>query len=117
MGCDAVVVSNHGGRQLDGAVATLDALPSIVRATGDRLTVMVDGGIRRGTHIVKALALGAKAVLVGRATLYGMCAGGEAGARRALEILQDELTRTMQLCGTPTIAGIGPATLFNGGIE
>jgi (S)-mandelate dehydrogenase len=111
MGVDAVVVSNHGGRQLDGAVATLDALPAVVRAVGQRVTVMVDGGIRRGAHVVKALALGARAVLVGRATLYGACAAGETGALRALEILKSELVRAMQLCGARSIAEIGPELL------
>jgi (S)-mandelate dehydrogenase len=111
MGVDAVVVSNHGGRQLDGAVATLDALPAVVRAVGSRVCVMVDGGIRRGAHVVKALALGARAVLVGRATLYGACAAGEAGALRALEILKSELVRAMQLCGARSPAEIGPELL------
>ncbi len=106
IGVDALIVSNHGGRQLDGGIATLDALPGVVAAVGDRLPVMMDGGIRRGRDVVKALALGAKAVLVGRATLYGVCAGGEVGAHRALEILREELVRTMQLCGTPRIADI-----------
>jgi (S)-mandelate dehydrogenase len=114
MGCDAIVVSNHGGRQLDGGVATLDALPAVARAVGGRVSVMVDGGIRRGAHVVKAIALGAKAVLVGRATLYGVCAGGEPGARRALEILRDELVRSMQLCGARTVNEIGPELLFKG---
>jgi len=114
MGVDAVVVSNHGGRQLDGAVATLDALPAIVRAVGARVFVMVDGGIRRGAHIVKALALGAKAVLVGRATLYGVCAAGEPGALRALEILKDELERAMRLCGARSVADIGPELVCKG---
>ena len=114
MGVDAVVVSNHGGRQLDGAAATLDALPAVVRAAGHRVTVMVDGGIRRGAHVVKALALGARAVLVGRATLYGACAAGEAGALRALEILKSELVRAMQLCGARSPAEIGPELLCKG---
>ena len=114
MGCDAVVVSNHGGRQLDGAVATLDALPPVARAVGNRLAVMVDGGIRRGAHVVKALALGAQAVLIGRATLYGACAAGEAGAKRALEILRDELVRSMQLCGVRTVSEIGPDLVVKG---
>jgi (S)-mandelate dehydrogenase len=103
IGCQALVVSNHGGRQLDGAVATLVALPSIVRAVNGKIPVLVDGGVRRGSDIVKALTLGAQAVLVGRATLFGACAAGEPGARRALEILREELVRTMRLCGVRRI--------------
>ena len=98
-GCDGVVVSNHGGRQLDGAAATLDALPAIASAAGNKMTVLLDGGVRRGVDILKARALGAQAVLTGRATLFGAMAGGEPGARRALEILSTELVRAMQLCG------------------
>jgi (S)-mandelate dehydrogenase len=112
MGCDAVVVSNHGGRQLDGAVATLDALPGIVQAVDGRIPVLLDGGIRRGSDIVKALACGAKGVLLGRATLYGAVAGGQAGAERAIAILKDELTRTMQLCGARSIQEIEAGLLF-----
>src|SRR4051812_22641209 len=108
VGCDGVVVSNHGGRQLDGAVATLDALPEIKRAVGNKLTVLLDGGVRRGADILKARALGAQTVLTGRATLFGCMAGGEAGARRALEILSSELVRAMQLCGVRSIDEIGP---------
>lgn len=114
LGCDALVVSNHGGRQLDGAAATLDALPAVARAAGGRVCVMVDGGVRRGAHVVKALALGARAVLVGRATLYGACAAGEPGALRALEILKDELVRAMRLCGVRTAAEIGPDLICKG---
>ena len=108
IGCDGVVVSNHGGRQLDGAAATLDALPAISRAVGNKLTVLLDGGVRRGVDILKARALGAQAVLTGRATLFGAMAGGEPGARRALEILSTELVRAMQLCGVRSAAEIGP---------
>jgi len=111
MGIDAVVVSNHGGRQLDGAVAALDALPAIVRAVKGKMSVLVDGGVRRGVDAVKAIALGAEAVMLGRATLYGACAAGEAGARRALEILRDELVRAMQLSGVRTVGEIGPDLL------
>ena len=111
MGVDAVVVSNHGGRQLDGAIATLDALPPIVRAVKGRMSVLVDGGVRRGVDAVKAVALGAEAVMLGRATLYGACAAGEAGATRAVEILRDELVRAMQLSGVRTVAEIGPDLL------
>jgi (S)-mandelate dehydrogenase len=108
VGCDGLVVSNHGGRQLDGAAATLDALPQVSQAVGNKLTVLLDGGVRRGVDILKARALGAHAVLTGRATLFGAMAGGEPGARRALEILSSELVRAMQLCGVRSIAEIGP---------
>jgi (S)-mandelate dehydrogenase len=111
MGCDGIVVSNHGGRQLDGAAATLEALPQIARAVGSRITVLLDGGVRRGVDILKARALGAQAVLVGRATLFGVMAGGEAGAQRALQILSGELERAMQLCGVRSVAEIGPDLL------
>ena len=111
VGCDGVVVSNHGGRQLDGATATLDALPDISRAVGRKLTVLLDGGVRRGVDILKARALGAQAVLTGRATLFGAMAGSEAGAKRALEILSSELVRAMQLCGVRSIDEIGPELL------
>src|SRR5690606_31169444 len=103
LGCDAIVVSNHGGRQLDAGYATLDALAPIARALGRDLEIMVDGGVRRGADIMMALALGASAVLIGRPTLYGACAGGEAGALRAVDILRDELSRTMQLCGLTSV--------------
>src|SRR5713101_1080539 len=108
LGCDGVVVSNHGGRQLDGAAPTLEALPAIVRAVGSKMTVLLDGGVRRGVDILKARALGAQAVLTGRATLFGVMAGGEPGAHRALEILSSELERAMQLCGARSVAEIGP---------
>ena len=111
VGCDGVVVSNHGGRQLDGAAATLDALPQISRAVGSKITVLLDGGVRRGVDILKARALGAQAVLTGRATLFGAMAGGEPGARRALEILSSELVRAMQLCGVASARQIGPDLL------
>ena len=111
VGCDGVVVSNHGGRQLDGASSTLEALPAVASAAGKKLTVLLDGGVRRGVDILKARALGAQAVLTGRATLFGAMAGGEPGARRALEILSTELVRAMQLCGTRSVAEIGPDLL------
>ncbi|MFN5883003.1 MAG: alpha-hydroxy acid oxidase, partial [Burkholderiales bacterium] len=106
MGIDAIVVSNHGGRQLDGAQATLRALPAVVQAAAGRVPVLVDGGVRRGVDVLKARALGAQGVLTGRATLYGALAGGEAGARRALEILTDELTRAMRLSGVPDLSQV-----------
>ena len=111
MGCDGIVVSNHGGRQLDGAAATLDALPAVARAAGRRMAVLLDGGVRRGADILKARALGADGVLVGRATLFGVMAGGQAGARHALEILRTEYERTMKLCGVRSAAEIGPDLL------
>ncbi|WP_144636171.1 alpha-hydroxy acid oxidase [Bordetella genomosp. 13] len=107
LGADALVVSNHGGRQLDGGVATLDALPGVVEAAGGRIPVLLDGGIRRGADIFKALALGAAGVLTGRATLYGVLAGGQEGAQRALHILRDELQRTFQLCGAARVSDVG----------
>jgi (S)-mandelate dehydrogenase len=112
VGCDGIVVSNHGGRQLDGAVATLDALPAIASAVGKKITVLLDGGVRRGADILKARALGAQAVLTGRATLFGCLAGGDAGAARAFEILSTELVRAMQLCGVSRVSEIGPDLLY-----
>jgi isopentenyl diphosphate isomerase/L-lactate dehydrogenase-like FMN-dependent dehydrogenase len=106
LGVDGIWVSNHGGRQLDGAIASIDALPDVVQAVRGRTPVLVDSGVRRGGDIVKALALGAQAVAIGRATLYGAAAAGEAGAERALAILTDELRRAMQLCGTPRVGDI-----------
>jgi isopentenyl diphosphate isomerase/L-lactate dehydrogenase-like FMN-dependent dehydrogenase len=101
-GAAAVVVSNHGGRQLDGVPATLDVLPECVEAVDGRVEVLVDGGVRRGTDVVKALALGARAVLAGRAVLWGLAAGGEAGARRVLELLHAEIENALALAGCPT---------------
>jgi len=107
-GADGVVVSNHGGRQLDGAPASIDVLSEVVAAVGDELTVLIDGGFRRGSDIVKALALGADGVLLGRATLYGVAAGGEAGAARALAILRDETERVLTLLGCASVAELNP---------
>jgi 4-hydroxymandelate oxidase len=98
-GAKAVVVSNHGGRQLDTAPATCEVLPHVVDAAGDLCEIYVDGGIRRGSDVVKAIALGARAVLVGRAVLWGLCVGGEQGALHILEILKRELDEAMLLCG------------------
>ncbi len=103
-GADGVVVSNHGGRQLDGCSATLRALPEIAKAVGDRAAVLMDGGIRRGSDIAKALCLGAKAVLIGRAYAYGLGAAGEAGVTRAIEILRTDLQRVMALLGVESTA-------------
>ena len=106
-GADAIVVSNHGGRAFDSAIATIDVLPEIVAAVGDRCTVILDSGIRRGSDIVKALGLGAKMVLVGRATLYGTACGGQAGAARAIKILSDEMERSFGYIGARRVAEIG----------
>jgi L-lactate dehydrogenase (cytochrome) len=102
-GVDGIVVSNHGGRQLDTAPTPLDVLPEVVDAVGSDTTVLIDGGVMNGADVAAAVALGAKAVLVGRAYLYGLMAGGSAGADRALEILRSQLIRTMQLIGAPDI--------------
>jgi L-lactate dehydrogenase (cytochrome) len=108
-GADAVVVSNHGGRQLDGVAATLQVLPEIVAAVGTRTEVLFDSGIRRGSDVVKALALGARAVLVGRAYAYGLGAGGEAGVSRALEILRTDIVRTLKLLGCGAVSDLNPS--------
>ena len=106
-GAAAVVVSNHGGRQLDGAVASLDALPAVVAAAGDRLEVLMDGGIRRGTDVLIALALGARAVLLGRPVLWGLAVDGEAGAARVLALLRDEVDLALALAGCTSPAEVG----------
>ncbi len=107
-GADAIVVSNHGGRSFDSSIAPIDMLPEIVEAVGDRCTVMVDSGIRRGSDIVKALARGAKMVLVGRATLYGTACGGQAGAARAIQILASEMERSCGYVGARNVRELGP---------
>jgi 4-hydroxymandelate oxidase len=107
-GVDGIVVSNHGGRQLDGAAATITALPEVVNAVAGRIPVLMDGGVRRGTDIVKALALGASAVLVGRPTAWGLAVNGEQGVVDVLEILRTELMNAMMLTGSRSLADIGP---------
>jgi L-lactate dehydrogenase (cytochrome) len=102
-GADAIVVSNHGGRQLDGTMSSIRALPDVVDAVGERIEVWFDGGIRSGQDVLKALALGARATLIGRAFAYGLGAMGEAGVMRALEIIQRELDVTMALCGLRSV--------------
>jgi (S)-mandelate dehydrogenase len=111
-GADAVIVSNHGGRNMDSAMASIDALPEIVEAVGDRATVILDSGVRRGSDIAKALALGAKAVLAGRATLYGTAVAGEAGALHALNVLRNELDKTMVYTACNTVDEIGRDILY-----
>ena len=106
-GADAIVVSNHGGRQLDGVPATLRVLPEIVAAVDGRAEVLLDGGIRRGSDVVKALCLGARAVLVGRAYAYGVAAGGGPGVSRAIEILRSEIVRTLKLLGCASTSELG----------
>ena len=108
IGADAVALSNHGGRQLDWAVAPLDVLPEARHTVGDRLALFVDGGARRGSDVIKAMALGADAVLVGRAMLYGVAAAGRPGAARALEILRQEIDRSLALLGCPSVKDLGP---------
>jgi len=104
VGAKALVVSNHGGRQLDNVAPTLRILPEVVASVGDHIEVLLDGGIRRGSDIVKALCLGARAVMVGRAYAYGLGAAGGAGVARAIEILRADLIRTLKLLGCPSVA-------------
>ena len=111
-GADAIVVSNHGGRQLDGALSTIRMLPAIVRAVGDRTEVWLDGGIRTGQDILKALAMGARGTLIGRSYIYGLGAMGQAGVTRALEVMQKELDITMALCGERDVKALGRHNLL-----
>ncbi len=108
---DGLIVSNHGGRQLDGAIASLDALPAVIAAVEGRLPVLLDGGIRRGSDVVKALALGAAACLIARPQLWGLAVAGEAGVARVLDILRREIDRTLGLMGVTRIAELGPDCL------
>jgi L-lactate dehydrogenase (cytochrome) len=110
-GATGVIISNHGGRQLDHSIAAIDALPAIVDAVGDRTEILLDGGIRRGTDIIKALALGAKACMIGRPYLYGLAAGGQPGVQRAVDILKGELLRGMMLLGCDDINTLSKAWL------
>jgi (S)-mandelate dehydrogenase len=111
LGCDGIVLTNHGGRQLDYCVAPLDVLPEIAAAVGKRLTIIIDGGFRRGTDVLKAVALGANAAMTGRATLYGLASDGERGVQRALEVLTTEMDRTMGQLGVNSIADLGPHSI------
>ena len=106
LGCDAIIVSNHGGRQLDGALSAIRMLPSIVAAVGDRVEVLMDSGIRSGQDVLKAIALGAHGVMIGRAYIYGLGAMGQAGVTKSLEIIQREMDLTMALCGKRDIADV-----------
>jgi L-lactate dehydrogenase (cytochrome) len=111
LGADAIVVSNHGGRQLDGAPSSISALPAIAQAVGSDTEVLFDGGIRTGADLLRALALGARACLIGRAYVYGLGAGGKAGVAKAIDILQKELSVAMALTGTTRVSDVGPQVL------
>ena len=113
-GADALIVSNHGGRQLDGAESTIAVLPRIVAAVGDQIEVHVDGGIRSGQDVLKAVALGAKGTYIGRAFLYGLGAMGEAGVTKALQIIHKELDLTMAFCGRTRMADVDRSILVPG---
>ena len=108
LGCNGVIISNHGGRQLEGAPATIDVLPEIVAAVGAQMEVMLDGGVRRGGDVIKALALGAKAVLIGRPYVWGLAIGGEAGVTHMLELLRAEVKRSLQLMGCSSVHELDP---------
>jgi 4-hydroxymandelate oxidase len=110
-GADGIIVSNHGGRQLDGAIPPLEALPEVVAAVAGRCPVVVDGGIRRGTDVLKAVALGAKAVLVGRPVYWGLAVGGEAGVAHLLSLLREELELALALAGRPSLAALDASVL------
>src|SRR5262249_48177683 len=110
-GADGIVVSNHGGRNLDGIISPIEVLPEIADAVGKRAVVLMDSGVRRGSDVVKALSLGAHAVQVGRSTLYGIAAHGYEGAKRALDIYREEIGRVMALLGVNTIGELGPEYL------
>jgi 4-hydroxymandelate oxidase len=116
-GVDGIIVSNHGGRQLDGVLPTIEALPEVVAAVDGRCEVYMDGGIRRGTDMLKALALGARAVLIGRPVIWGLVVNGEEGVRDVFRILQEELTLAMRLAGCPSIASINRSLVKVGGPE
>jgi len=113
VGADGIVLSNHGGRQLDGCVAGVELVPAVAAAVGDRLAVLVDGGFRRGSDVLKAIALGAHGVMIGRATLYGLAAGGQAGVAHALRLLRAEMERTLALLGCRTLADLGRHLIRN----
>jgi 4-hydroxymandelate oxidase len=114
---DGIIVSNHGGRQLDGAIPAIDALPEIVEAVSKKCEVYIDGGIRRGTDVLKALALGANAVLLGRPILWGLAVNGEKGASHVLELLSNELELAMALTGRPTIKSIDKSVIRLAGFD
>jgi L-lactate dehydrogenase (cytochrome)/(S)-mandelate dehydrogenase len=112
LGCDGIIVSNHGARQLDQAPASLEVLPAVRAAVGDKLSVMLDSGVRRGADILIALCLGAKFVFMGRPTLYGAAAGGIAGVNKAISIFRGEIDLVMAQIGCPSLAELGPDFLW-----
>jgi L-lactate dehydrogenase (cytochrome)/(S)-mandelate dehydrogenase len=114
LGVDGVIVSNHGGRQLDGARASLDALPGVAEAVGGRADILLDGGVRRGTDVAKAVALGARAVLVGRPYLYGLAVGGSEGVSAVLAIFREEIDRTCALLGVRSVEEIDADLVVSG---
>ncbi len=110
-GCDGIILSNHGGRQLDGCISPIEALPGVAEAVGDQTTIIVDSGFRRGTDIIKAMALGAHSVMIGRAALYGLAAGGEEGVNHALSLLTTEIDRVLGQLGCRSLDEVGPHLL------
>jgi len=117
LGCDGIVVTNHGARHLDSSVSPMEVLPAIAEAVGDRLTIIVDSGFRRGSDVVKAIALGADAVMIGRAALYGLAAGGEAGVRHAVGLLNSEIHRVLGQIGCNSLSEVGPEYLDRNAAE
>jgi isopentenyl diphosphate isomerase/L-lactate dehydrogenase-like FMN-dependent dehydrogenase len=115
LGCDGLVVSNHGGRQLESSPATIDALPEISAAVGGQMEVLLDGGVRRGGDVLKAIALGAKAVLVGRPYVWGLALAGQAGVEHMLGLLRAEMARSMQLMGCESIHDLDPGWITHAG--
>ena len=113
LGCDGIILSNHGGRQLDSCISPIEVLPEVADAVGNRMTIIVDSGFRRGTEVLKAMTLGAHAVMIGRATLFGLAAGGEAGVNHALSILTTEIDRALGQLGCCSLAELGPNLLLN----
>jgi 4-hydroxymandelate oxidase len=114
-GARGIIVSNHGGRQLDSAVASIDALPAVAAAIGDRVEILLDGGVRRGTDVIKALALGARAVMIGRPVMYGLAASGEEGVVRIFDLLRQELVTDLILSGVSDITSLPPGLVVPDG--
>ena len=117
LGADALIISNHGGRQLDGAVATVRALPQVADAVENRIPLLLDGGVRRGRDVLIALALGATACMIARPQLWGLAVAGQDGVEHVLDIYRNELDRAMGLCGLQSLAEIDRSLLFNSGLR